>query len=99
MPLTMNDPLASITSVRVTERAYDGPRLSMKIVQWAVCPARSVVSGLQSLVARKSALSSTIVPSVSVLSDVSGSGVLDAAVAVLKMVNGWAGLWLETRFG
>src|SRR2546425_5803559 len=76
-------PLPTLASFTTTFRASDGPRLSTRIWQVAVPPARSGSSGLQSLVSLRSARSFTVVDVEAVLLDVSGSGSSAEALAVL----------------
>src|SRR5256712_7033095 len=76
-------PLPTLASFTTTFRASDGPRLSTRIWQVAVPPARSGSSGLQSLVSLRSARSFTVVDVKALLLDVSGSGSSAEMVAVL----------------
>src|SRR5437667_300612 len=76
-------PLPTLASFTTTFRASDGPRLSTRIWQVAVPPARSGSSGLQSLVSLRSARSFTVVDAEALLLDVSGSGSSAETVAVL----------------
>src|SRR5437879_894625 len=76
-------PLPTLASFTTTFRASDGPRLSTRIWQVAVPPARSGSSGLQSLVSLRSARSFTIVDVAALLLDVSGSGSSAGRLAVL----------------
>src|SRR2546428_11082367 len=76
-------PLPTLASFTTTFRASDGPRLSTRIWQVAVPPARSGSSGLQSLVSLRSARAFTVVDVQALLLDVSGSGSSAETVAVL----------------
>src|SRR5438874_2175815 len=76
-------PLPTLASFTTTFRASDGPRLSTRIWQVAVPPARSGSSGLQSLVSLRSARSFTVVDAEALLLDVSGSGSSAETLAVL----------------
>src|SRR5437867_10838082 len=79
----VNGPLPRWVSRTTTFRAWDGPRLSTRISQVAVVPARSGSSGSQALVSLRSARSFTIVDTESVLLDRSGSGSSAERLAVL----------------
>src|SRR5436190_13320277 len=76
-------PLPRWVSRITTFRAWDGPRLSTRISQIAVVPARSGSSGSQALASLRSARSFTIVDTESVLLDRSGSGSSAETLAVL----------------
>src|SRR5438128_10483491 len=76
-------PLPTLASFTTTFRASDGPRLSTRIWQVAVPPARSGSSGPQSLVSLRSARSFTVVEVEDVLLAVSGSGSRAETLVVL----------------
>ena len=85
MDPNVNSPSLRCVSRSVTDRASDGPRLSTKIVQIAVAPARTSSSGLHTLVTARSARSWTNVISVSLLLVEAGSAVVDDTVTTLTM--------------
>src|SRR6266542_4883315 len=82
----VNEPSLTCVSVRITSRASDDPRLSTRIVQVAMFPARKGVSGLQSLVTFRSAESSTIVEAVAVLFAGFGSWTLVLATSAVLVI-------------
>jgi hypothetical protein len=82
-------PLLAWVSITTTLRASEGPRLSTMIVQVAVLPVGAgPLSGLHTLVIRRSALSSTTVVRETVLLPRNRSGSFADTVAVLVIVVG-----------
>ena len=88
-PVTLNGYAEVRTSVSVTDRASEGPRLSTWMSQKPVVPAGAGSSGLHTLMTARSARSSTMVPSVKVLLRVSVS-LSPATETVLVIVTALA---------